>query len=50
MMPIRTAPIGPRNGSGDTVSAADTALMQRMSCAVTMSAEKTVATHCVSLR
>ena len=34
-MPIRTAPIGPRNGSGETVSAADTALMQRMSCAVT---------------
>ena len=33
-MPMRTAPIGPRNGSGETVSAAETALMQRMSCAV----------------
>src|SRR5581483_2531106 len=48
--PIRTAPIGPTNGSGDTVSAAETALMARMSCGITRSAEKTVATHCTSFR
>ena len=28
---MRTAPTGPRNGSGDTISAADAPLMQRMS-------------------
>ena len=50
MSDMRTAPIGPRKGSGEMVSAAETELMQRMSCAVTMSAEKTVATHCTSLR
>ena len=48
--PIRTAPIGPLNGSGETVSAAETPLMARMSCATTRSADMTVATHCVSLR
>ncbi len=48
--PIRTAPIGPRKGSGDTVNAAETALIARMSWATTRSAEKTVATHCTSLR
>jgi hypothetical protein len=47
---MRTAPIGPRKGSGETVKAAETALIARMSCAVVMSAEKTVATPCVSLR
>ena len=36
--------------SGETVKAAETALIARMSCATTMSAEKTVATPCVSLR
>ena len=29
--PIRTAPTGPRNGSGETISAADAPLMHRMS-------------------
>ena len=48
--PMRTAPIGPKNGSGETVSAAETPLIDRMSCATTRSAESTVATHCVSLR
>ena len=31
--PMRTAPIGPRNGSGESISAAEAPLMQRMSCA-----------------
>ncbi len=48
--PIRTAPIGPPKGSGETVSAAEMALIARMSCGMTRSAENTVATHWVSLR
>ena len=38
--PMRTAPTGPKNGSGESISAADAPLMQRMSCAVTMSARE----------
>ena len=48
--PIRTAPTGPRKGSGETISAADAPLMQRMSCAVTRSADSVVQTTCTSLR
>ena len=48
--PTRTAPIGPRNGSGEIISAADAPLMQRMSCGVTRSAERTVQMTCTSLR
>ena len=43
-------PIRPRNGIGEIISAAEIPLMARMSCGVTMSAERTVAMHCVSLR
>ena len=50
MRPIRTAPIGPRNGSGEIMSAADAPLMQRMSCGVTRSAERVVQMTCTSLR
>ena len=39
---MRTAPTGPKNGIGESISAADAPLMQRMSCAVTMSALRTV--------
>ena len=39
---MRTAPTGPKNGSGESMSAADAPLMHRMSCGVTMSAERTV--------
>ena len=48
--PMRTAPTGPRNGSGEIISAADAPLMQRMSCGVTRSAERTVQMTCTSLR
>ena len=48
--PIRTAPTGPKNGSGDSISAADAPLMHRMSCGLTMSAESTVQMTCTSLR
>ena len=48
MRPTRTAPIGPRNGSGEIISAADAPLMQRMSCPVTMSADRTVQITCTS--
>ena len=41
---------GPMNGSGDTMSAADAPLMQRMSCGVTRSAERTVQMTCTSFR
>ena len=37
-------------GSGEIMSAADAPLMQRMSCGVTMSAERTVQMTCTSLR
>ena len=47
---MRTAPTGPRNGSGEIASAAEAPLMQRMSCGVTMSAERTVQMTCTSLR
>ncbi len=50
MRPTRTAPTGPRNGSGEIISAADAPLMHRMSCAVTRSAESTVQMTCTSLR
>ena len=50
MRPTRTAPTGPRNGSGEIISAADAPLMQRMSCGVTRSAERTVQMTCTSLR
>jgi hypothetical protein len=50
IIPMRTAPTGPRNGIGEIISAAEIPLMHRMSCGVTMSAESTVAMHCVSLR
>ena len=46
--PIRTAPTGPRKGSGETISAAEAPLMQRMSCAVTRSADSVVQTTCTS--
>jgi len=39
-----------RNGIGEIISAAETPLIARMSCEVTMSAESTVAMHCTSLR
>ena len=39
IMPIRTAPTGPRNGSGEIISAAEAPLMARMSCGVIRSAE-----------
>ncbi len=42
MRPIRTAPTGPRNGIGDSISAADEPLMARMSCGCTWSAENVV--------
>ena len=48
--PMRTAPTGPKNGSGEIMSAADAPLMQRMSCGVTMSAESTVQMTCTSFR
>ena len=48
--PMRTAPTGPKNGSGESISAADAPLMHRMSCGVTMSAERTVQMTCTSLR
>jgi hypothetical protein len=50
IIPIRTAPTGPRNGSGEIISAADAPLMQRMSCGVTRSADSTVPITCTSLR
>ena len=48
--PIRTAPTGPKNGSGESIRAADAPLMQRMSCGVTRSADSTVQITCTSLR
>ena len=46
--PMRTAPTGPMKGSGETISAAEAPLMQRMSCAVTRSADSVVQTTCTS--
>ena len=46
--PTRTAPTGPKKGSGEIISAAEAPLMQRMSCAVTMSADSTVQITCTS--
>src|SRR5204863_109809 len=43
-----TAPTGPRNGSGEIISAAEAPLMHRMSCGVTMSAERVVQITCTS--
>ena len=48
IIPIRTAPTGPRNGSGEIISAAEAPLMHRMSCAVIRSAESTVQMTCTS--
>jgi hypothetical protein len=48
--PTRTAPTGPRNGIGDSMSAAEAPLMARMSCGCTWSAEKVVTMTCTSLR
>jgi hypothetical protein len=42
MRPTRTAPTGPRNGIGESISAADEPLMARMSCGCTWSAENVV--------
>ena len=47
---MRTAPIGPMNGIGEIISAAETPLIARMSCEVIRSAESTVAMHWTSLR
>src|SRR5436190_22665348 len=48
IIPIRTAPTGPMNGSGEIIRAAEAPLMQRMSCAVIRSALSTVQITCVS--
>ncbi len=48
--PMRTAPTGPKNGSGEMCSAADAPLMHRMSCGVTMSTDSVVQITCTSLR
>src|SRR6187200_1762630 len=48
MRPMRTAPTGPRNGSGEMASAAEAPLIARMSCGTTMSAERTVQITCTS--
>ena len=50
IIPIRTAPTGPENGSGEIISAAEAPLMHRMSCGVTRSAESTVQITCTSFR
>jgi len=46
--PMRTAPTGPKNGSGEIISDADAPLMHRMSCAVMRSADRVVQTTCTS--
>ena len=46
--PMRTAPTGPMKGSGETISAAEAPLMQRMSWAVIRSADSVVQTTCTS--
>ena len=46
--PMRTAPTGPRNGSGEIASAAEAPLIARMSCGTTMSADSTVQITCTS--
>ena len=48
MRPTRTAPTGPRNGSGEIASAAEAPLIARMSCGTTMSADSTVQMTCTS--
>src|SRR2546423_6282126 len=48
IIPTRTAPTGPRKGSGEIISAAEAPLMQRMSCGVTMSADSVVQITCTS--
>ena len=48
--PMRTAPTGPMNGSGEIISAAEAPLMHRMSCGVTRSADSTVQITCTSFR
>ena len=46
--PTRAAAIGPRNGTPDSVSAADAATMPTMSGSFSMSCDSTVTTTCVS--
>ena len=46
--PIRTAPIGPRNGTSLIVRAADAAIVPRMSGLFSMSVERTVMTSWTS--
>ena len=48
--PMRTAPTGPKNGSGEMVSAADAPLMARVSWLCSPSIESTVPMICTSLR
>src|SRR5581483_9922704 len=50
MRPMRTAPTGPRNGSGEIARAAEAPLMQSTSCGTTRSAGSTVQITCTSLR
>ena len=50
IMPMRTAPTGPWNGSSLSMSAADAPLIDRMSNALTLSMLSTVVTICTSLR
>ena len=47
---MRTAPTGPKKGSGEIISAADAPLMARMSCGVIRSAESVVQMTCTSFR
>jgi hypothetical protein len=48
MSPTRAAPIGPRNGMPESVSAADAATMATMSGSFSMSCDSTVVMTCVS--
>ena len=48
MSATRTAPTGPRNGSGEIASAAEAPLIARMSCGTIMSADSTVQMTCTS--
>ena len=50
MRPTRTAPIGPKKGSGDSTRAADAPLMARMSCETTRSTDRIVPMTWTSLR
>ena len=50
MRPMRTAPTGPKKGSGEIVSAAEAPLMARVSWLCSPSIESTVPMICTSLR